>query len=175
MNKMQCEVCGGNNLIKTDDNVFECQSCGCKYTLEQAKKMINVQVDGIASIENLLMRANKFMEDGNFTKASEYFERVLDLDIINEEAILGLDKAKEKATIRIGQIYEAKVIRIMSFGAFVKFNNVEGLIHISKLSEERIEKPEDVVSVGDNIIVKIIEIDSMGRINLSAKPSDINQ
>ncbi len=70
----------------------------------------------------------------------------------------------------VGKTYFGKVMRIMDFGAFVEFlPGKEGLVHISKLDNKRVEKVEDVVSVGDEIIVKLIEIDKMGRINLSRK------
>ena len=69
-----------------------------------------------------------------------------------------------------GQVYMVKVVRITSFGAFVEFlPGKEGLVHISKLSHKRVAKVEDVVSVGDQILVKVIEIDRQGRINLSRK------
>ena len=72
--------------------------------------------------------------------------------------------------IEIGSIYKGKVVSIQSFGAFVEiFPGVDGLVHISKLEEHRVEKVEDVVSVGDEIMVKVIEIDRQGRINLSRK------
>ncbi len=70
----------------------------------------------------------------------------------------------------IGKTYFGKVMRIMDFGAFVEFlPGKEGLVHISKLDNKRVEKVEDVVSVGDEILVKLIEIDKMGRVNLSRK------
>ena len=63
-----------------------------------------------------------------------------------------------------------KVMRIMNFGAFAEIlPGKEGLIHISKLSKERVKKVEDVVSVGDEVLVKVTEIDKQGRINLSHK------
>ncbi|MCD8175324.1 MAG: polyribonucleotide nucleotidyltransferase [Phascolarctobacterium sp.] len=69
-----------------------------------------------------------------------------------------------------GKIYTGMVTRIMNFGAFVKIlPGKEGLVHISQLSTERVEKVEDVVSVGDEIVVKVTDIDSKGRINLSRK------
>lgn len=69
-----------------------------------------------------------------------------------------------------GQVYIGKVVRIMSFGAFVEFlPGKEGLVHISKLDKKRVEKVEDVVNVGDEIMVKVLEIDKQGRINLSRK------
>ena len=70
----------------------------------------------------------------------------------------------------VGAIYKGKVTRLMSFGAFVEIApGKEGLVHISKLDDKRVEKVEDVVSEGDEIVVKVVEIDSQGRINLSRK------
>lgn len=67
----------------------------------------------------------------------------------------------------IGEVYDGKVVRIMDFGAFVEFlPGKDGLVHISKLDKTRVEKVEDVVKVGDDIKVQVIEIDKMGRINL---------
>jgi len=70
----------------------------------------------------------------------------------------------------VGALYKGVVTRLMNFGAFVEIApGKEGLVHISKLENRRVEKVEDVVSVGDEIIVKVIEIDDQGRINLSRK------
>ena len=70
----------------------------------------------------------------------------------------------------IGSIYRGKVTRLMTFGAFVEIApGKEGLVHISKLDVKRTEKVEDVVAVGDEIIVKVTEIDDQGRINLSRR------
>lgn len=72
--------------------------------------------------------------------------------------------------VEVGEIYRGKVVRITNFGAFVELvKGKEGMVHISKLSNERVNKVEDVVKVGDLIDVKVIEIDKMGRINLSRK------
>ena len=70
----------------------------------------------------------------------------------------------------VGKIYEAKVVRIEKFGCFVEiWDGCEGLVHISKLAKERVEKVEDVVKVGDQILVKCIGIDEKGRIDFSRK------
>ena len=70
----------------------------------------------------------------------------------------------------VGKVYTGKVTRIMNFGAFVEFMpGREGLVHISQLAKERVAKVEDVVNVGDEIVVKLVEIDSKGRMNLSRK------
>ena len=74
------------------------------------------------------------------------------------------------AVPEVGKVYTGKVTRIMNFGAFVEFMpGKEGLVHISQLSTERVGKVEDVVSVGDEIVVKLVEIDQKGRLNLSRK------
>jgi polyribonucleotide nucleotidyltransferase len=72
--------------------------------------------------------------------------------------------------VKVGEVYLGKVTRLMNFGAFVEIlPNKEGLVHISKLDKARVNKVEDVVSVGDEILVKVVEIDQQGRINLSRK------
>ena len=69
--------------------------------------------------------------------------------------------------LEVGNIYIGKVTRIMNSGAFVEIApGKEGMIHISKLAKERVEKVEDVVSIGDEVKVKVIEIDNQGRVNL---------
>ena len=72
--------------------------------------------------------------------------------------------------IKIGEVFKGKVVRIMDFGAFVELaGGKDGLCHISELAWHRVGKVEDVVHIGDELEVKVIEIDSMGRINLSHK------
>ena len=72
--------------------------------------------------------------------------------------------------VEVGKTYLGKVVRLMNFGAFVEIlPGKEGLVHISQLDKERVAKVEDVVQVGDEILVKVIEIDKLGRINLSRK------
>lgn len=72
--------------------------------------------------------------------------------------------------IEVGEVYTGKITRIMNFGAFMELpNGKEGLIHISKLAYDRVEKVEDVVKIGDSVEAKVIEIDNQGRIDLSRK------
>ena len=72
--------------------------------------------------------------------------------------------------VEVGTIYTGKVTRIMNFGAFVEFlPGKEGLVHISKLDYKRVNQVEDVVNVGDEIQVRVMEVDKQGRINLSRK------
>lgn len=85
------------------------------------------------------------------------------------------DKAKQiiedlVREVEVGEIYLGTVKRIEKFGAFVElFKGKDGLVHISQLAEERVNKVEDVVSIGDKIMVKVKEIDNQGRVNLSRK------
>ena len=72
--------------------------------------------------------------------------------------------------VEVGETYEGKVMRIMPFGAFIEIlPGKEGLLHISKMAKERVEKVEDVMNIGDVVTVKVTEIDSQNRINLSRK------
>lgn len=86
---------------------------------------------------------------------------------INQAVAMIEDIVRE---IEVGKIYLGKVVRIEKFGAFVEiFPGQDGLVHISQLAEERVAKTEDVVNVGDQIHVKVTEIDDRGRVNLSRK------
>jgi polyribonucleotide nucleotidyltransferase len=72
--------------------------------------------------------------------------------------------------VEVGEIYTGKVTRLMDFGAFVEvLPGKEGLVHVSELADYRVARVEDVVKVGDEITVKVMEIDRMGRINLSRR------
>ena len=104
----------------------------------------------------------------------------IDIDDDGTVAVCGVEQAGiDKALklihsivdpIEVGNIYEGKVVRIMNFGAFVELApNKDGLIHISKLSKERVARVEDVVNIGDTVRVKVLEIDRMGKISLSLK------
>ena len=90
----------------------------------------------------------------------------------------GIDRAKEIIhsivdPIEVGKTYAGKVVRIMPFGAFVELSpNKDGMIHISKLDTKRVAKVEDVVNIGDNVRVKVLEVDRMGKISLSLKDAD---
>jgi polyribonucleotide nucleotidyltransferase len=72
--------------------------------------------------------------------------------------------------VQIGEVYDGRVTRIMTFGAFVEIlPGKEGLVHISELAEERVNRVEDVVNLGDEVKVLVVEIDNLGRINLSRR------
>ncbi len=114
---------------------------------------------------------NKIIEETNVK---------IDIDDDGKVFVAALDPAGgEKAIeiinniikeIEVGEVYSGKVTRIMNFGAFVEvLNGKEGLVHISNIANERIDKVEDVLSVGEEVEVKVMEIDKQGRINLSRK------
>ena len=91
----------------------------------------------------------------------------MDREIINKAAEWIKDLARE---VEEGQIYPAKVVKIESFGCFVEvWPGCEGLVHISKLAKDHVEKVEDVVKLGDEILVKAIGVDNKGRLNFSRK------
>jgi len=85
------------------------------------------------------------------------------------------DKASEwvrnlTREVKAGEIFNARIVKIMDFGAFAQvLPGQDGLIHISELSDKRVEKVDDIVKIGDMVMVKVKEIDKMGRINLSMK------
>ena len=90
-----------------------------------------------------------------------------DQDIIDKTAKMIQDITRE---VEVGAIYEAKVVKIEDFGCFVEiWPGCEGLVHISQLAEKRVEKTEDVVSLGDEILVKALGPDKKGRQNFSRK------
>jgi polyribonucleotide nucleotidyltransferase len=111
--------------------------------IEETKTTINVDNDGTVTIGSVSQEA-----------AQKAVERI---EMLTKEA-------------EVGAIYTGKVVRLMNFGAFVEIMpGRDGLVHISELSNERINTVEDVVQIGDEITVMIKEIDSMGRINLSRR------
>ena len=108
----------------------------------------------------------------------------IDIEDDGSVSVCGTDKEMIAKAVKIiesivtdieaGQIYTGKVVRIMNFGAFVELApNKDGMVHISKLSDKRVAKVEDVVNIGDEVTVKVMEIDKMGRVNLSMRPGDL--
>ncbi|MFB5660518.1 polyribonucleotide nucleotidyltransferase [Alteribacillus sp. HJP-4] len=111
--------------------------------IEDTGVKIDIEQDGTVYISSTDAEAN--------VKAKKIIE-----DIIRE--------------VEVGETYLGKVKRIEKFGAFVElFKGKDGLVHISQLAEERVNKVEDVVKIGDEVLVKVTEIDNQGRVNLSRK------
>ena len=118
------------------------------------------------------------------TKIIEETGVKIDIEDDGSVSVCGTDKEMIAKAVKIiesivtdieaGQIYTGKVVRIMNFGAFVELApNKDGMVHISKLSDKRVAKVEDVVNIGDEVTVKVMEIDKMGRVNLSMRPGDL--
>lgn len=100
-------------------------------------------------------------QDGKVSIASA------DAEMIKKAIKIIEDLTKE---VKVGEVYLGKVVRIEKFGAFVNlFKGKDGLVHISQLANDRVNKVEDVVKLGDEILVKVTEIDKQGRVNLSRK------
>ena len=103
--------------------------------------------------------------------------KVLDIDRDRQRISLGLKQTQEDpwqkivAEHRVGDVVEGRVTKIVAFGAFVEiYEGIEGLVHISELANRHVERPDEVVSVGQQVQVKIIEIDSeRRRLSLSIK------
>jgi polyribonucleotide nucleotidyltransferase len=89
----------------------------------------------------------------------------------NAAAQAAMDRIKQiTADVEVGMIYKGRVSKLMDFGAFVTIlPGRDGLVHISQISEERVEHVSDKLSEGDTVTVKVLEIDKQGRIRLSMK------
>jgi polyribonucleotide nucleotidyltransferase len=149
---------------------------GPRESLSQfAPRMIVVKIDP-AKIKDVIGPGgkviNKIIADTGVTKID--IEDDGSVFITSADGESG-DKAKsivENLTkeIKVGETYEGTVVRIIPIGAFVQIlPGKDGLVHISQLAPQRVEKVEDVVSIGDTVTVKVMEIDSQGRVNLSRK------
>ena len=117
---------------------------------------------------------NKIIEETGVKIDIEEDGKVFIYSADSEAGEKALDMIKEiTKEIEVGGVYEGTVTKIMNFGAFVDVGcGKEGLLHISKISKERVEKVEDVLKVGDKVNVKVYEIDDQGRVNLTRKDVD---
>lgn len=154
--------------------MLECISEPRKQLKKYAPKITTIKVNP-EKIKDIIGPGGKVIK-----KIVEDTGAQIDINDDGTVYIAAADSASADAAIKtiqditaepeVGKIYTGKVTRIMNFGAFVEFMpGREGLVHISQLAKERVEKVEDVVSVGDEIVVKLVEIDSKGRLNLSRK------
>lgn len=139
-----------------------------------APKMLQTKIP-VDKIREVIGQGGKVIQ-----KISAECDVKIDISEDGSVFISGIDYDKAEKALQIvktiandpevGAIYKGKVVRIMQFGAFVEIApGKDGLVHISKLDKSRVEKVEDVVSIGDEIVVKVMEIDNQGRINLSRK------
>ena len=157
-----------------DDIITPCISAPREDVSKYAPKMISTKVP-VDKIREIIGTGGKFIQ-----KICADTGAKIDIEDDGSVFIAAVDKEAGYKALEIvkaiafdpevGTVFVGKVTRILTFGAFVEFApGKEGLVHISKLDKKRIAKCEDVVSVGDEIKVKVIEIDDQGRINLSRK------
>ncbi len=157
-----------------DEIMLPCIAQPRAEVAETAPKMVKMKIDP-DKIREVIGSGGKVIQ-----KICADTGAKIDIEDDGTIFIAGVDKAScdaAKKTIEtivfvpeVGQLYYGKVVRILPFGAFVELApGKDGMVHISKLSNRRVEKCEDVVNIGDMIWVKVIEIDEKGRVNLSYK------
>ena len=172
--KEALEITKDARLAILDEIMLPCISAPRAEVSKYAPKMITIKIDpdkirevigkGGSVIQKIVAESGATVDiedDGTIHIASP-----------NAEACDAAKKMIETIVFvpEVGQLYYGKVVRILQFGAFVELApGKDGMVHISKLAEHRVEKVEDVVNIGDMIWVKVTEIDDKGRVNLSYK------
>ena len=157
-----------------DEIMLPCISEPRPEVSENAPKMIKMKIDA-DKIREVIGSGGKVIQ-----KICADTGAKIDIEDDGTIFIAGVDKASceaAKKTIEtivfvpeVGALYYGKVVRILQFGAFVELApGKDGMVHISKLANHRVEKVEDVVNIGDMIWVKVTDIDEKGRVNLSYK------
>ncbi|MCL5774881.1 MAG: S1 RNA-binding domain-containing protein [Patescibacteria group bacterium] len=154
--------------------------------LEANKGGLMVEINGVIGflpVSQLSLEHYPRVEDGDKNKIlqvlNSYVTQLFDVQIItadsDEEKLIVSEKAvfeeemeAKLSRLKIGQVVEGLITGVVDFGAFVKFGELEGLVHISELAWQRIENPKDIVHVGQKVTAKVISIDK-GRVSLSIK------
>ena len=147
-----------------------------KTLSEYAPKMLNIMIP-VNKIGELIGPGGK-----NIKKIQEATGVEIDIEDSGKVSISGTDYGLlEQARImvesltsevEVGKIYKGKVVKIMAFGAFVEvLPGKDGLVHVSQLADRHIKNVEDIVQEGDEVTVKVMEIDKQGRVNLTMKES----
>jgi len=154
--------------------------------LEANKGGLMVEINGVIGflpVSQLSLEHYPRVEDGDKNKIlqvlNSYIGQLFDVQIItadsDEEKLIVSEKAvfeeemeAKLSRLKIGQVVEGLITGVVDFGAFVKFGELEGLVHISELAWQRIENPKDIVHVGQKVTAKVISIDK-GRVSLSIK------
>ncbi|MBR5306437.1 MAG: polyribonucleotide nucleotidyltransferase, partial [Oscillospiraceae bacterium] len=168
------EKCRKARLHILDDIMMPVIAEPRKELSKYAPKMKSLKIDP-EKIKDVIGKGGKVIQ-----KICAECEVQIDIEEDGSVFVSGIDADKINQAIsvintivfdpEIGALYKGVVTRLMNFGAFVEIApGKEGLVHISKLDTKRVEKVEDVVNVGDEIIVKVTEIDEQNRINLSRK------
>ena len=172
--KEALEITRDARVAILDEIMLPCIAEPRAEVAETAPKMVKMKIDP-DKIREVIGSGGKVIQ-----KICADTGAKIDIEDDGTIYIAGVDKAScdaAKKTIEtivfvpeVGQLYYGKVVRILPFGAFVELApGKDGMVHISKLANHRVEKCEDVVNIGDMIWVKVIEIDEKGRVNLSYK------
>ena len=154
--------------------------------LEANKGGLMVEVNGVMGflpVSQLSMEHYPRVEDGDKSRILDalksYIGQLFDVQVItadsaeeklivSEKSVMEAEMGKKLSELKIGMVVEGTVTGVVDFGAFVKFGELEGLVHISELAWQRIENPKDIIKVGDTVKAKVISIDK-GRVSLSIK------
>ena len=179
-----------NNVIRTEDFYFNLNKAEVMemelgttggYT-EMIRKIISAQDTPtlVTVFKEFILKAygEKSPDGKRLMKSKEIAEAFAQTEAYSElfmSLATDADKARKMIEAIVkepepGEIYYGKVVRLMNFGAFVNLlPGKDGMVHISKMADHRIEKVEDAVKEGDMVWVKVMEIDDKGRVNLSMK------
>ena len=157
-----------------DEVMLPCISAPRPDVAETAPKMVKMKID-VDKIREVIGSGGKVIQKicaDTGAKIDIEDDGTIYIAGVNRESCDAAKKTIETIVFvpEVGQLYYGKVVRILPFGAFVELApGKEGMVHISKLSDRRVEKVEDVVNIGDMIWVKVTDIDDKGRVNLSYK------
>ena len=149
-----------------DEIMLPCISAPRAEVSKYAPKMLTMKIDP-DKIREVIGKGGSVIQKITAESGAQ-----VDIASPNAEACDAAKKMIETIVFvpEVGQLYYGKVVRILQFGAFVELApGKDGMVHISKLAERRVEKVEDVVNIGDMIWVKVTDIDDKGRVNLSYK------
>ncbi|RHE73959.1 30S ribosomal protein S1 [Weissella cibaria] len=139
-----------------------------------------VDVEGVRGFVPASMIENRFVQDLNQYKGQTIRAKIIEInaadsrlilsrrDVLNEERSAALARVFNE--LSVGDVVEGKVARMTNFGAFINLGGVDGLVHVSEISHERVSQPSDVLSVGEDVKVKVLGLDpEKERISLSIK------
>ena len=139
-----------------------------------------VMVNGVRGFVPASMVAERFVSDLNQFKNKDIKAQVIEIDaanarlILSRKAVAAQERAAQLAEVfsklLVGEVVEGTVARLTDFGAYVDLGGVDGLVHVSEISHDRVKNPADVLTKGDKVNVKILALDTeKGRISLSIK------
>lgn len=139
-----------------------------------------VDVNGVRGFVPASMVADRFVSDLNQFKNKDIKAQVIEIDaakarlILSRKAVAAQERVAQLAEafekLSVGEVVEGKVARLTDFGAFVDLGGVDGLVHVSEISHDRVKNPADVLTKGETVNVKILALDAeKGRISLSIK------